>query len=120
MAFDYIRMAIGKVEAEVRLIDAVIAAMAAGAQIEGPAHPLRLKWADVTPALREEAVTELMTADPVRMDQALSRWRGLNEHLERYRQALAAHDEAKMAEWRLRLLENYEYRGPFPDDPPMA
>jgi hypothetical protein len=101
----------------VRLIDAVIAAIEAGAQIENPAtHPLRLRWDGVTSVLAEEAIIELMAADPARMDQALSIWLGINEHMERYRQAVARGDERSKRWWRQRVLEDYEYRGPFPDD----
>jgi hypothetical protein len=105
----------------VTLIEAVAAALAAGAQVESAAHPFTLHWADesVRRALSEEAVIELLAADPERMDQALSYWLGLNEHMEHYRQAVARGDERNKAWWRQRLLEDYNYCGPFPDDPPL-
>jgi hypothetical protein len=102
------------------LEEAIIAAIAAGAEIENPqTHPMRLRWSGPwLTALSQEAMVEILAADPGRMDQALSWWQGLNEHMAHYRRALAAGAERNKAWWRQRLLEDYGYKGPFPDDPP--
>lgn len=101
---------------------AIVAALAAGAEIENPgSHPMRLRWSGPwLETLNQEAMLEIVAADPGRMDQALSWWQGHIEYMAHYRQALADGDEKGKAWWRTRLLEDYEYRGPFPDDPPMA
>jgi hypothetical protein len=101
------------------LIEAVFAAIAAGAKIENPqSHPMRLQWSGPwLTTLSQEAMVELVAADPAQLDKALSWWVGLNEHMEHYRRALAAGDEQGKAWWRKRLLEDYQYEGPFPTIP---
>ena len=104
------------------LEEAVADALAAGAEIENPgSHPMRLRWSGPwRTILNQDAMVEIVAADPGRLDQALSWWQGHVEYMEHYRRAVAAGDEKNKAWWRKRLLEDYHYRGPFPDDPPMA
>jgi len=103
------------------LEEAVIAALAAGAEIENPeSHPMRLRWSGSwLTTLSAAAMLEIVSADPGRLDQALSWWQGHLDYMARYRRALAAGDEKNKAWWRRRFLEDYNYTGPFPDDPPM-
>jgi len=98
------------------LAEAVAAALAAGAHIEDAhTHPIKLRWegCDVSP----EVMVELAAADSVQLDKVLSWLVGRYEYLEHYRRAMAEGNERNKAWWRRRLLEDYKYEGPFPDDP---
>jgi hypothetical protein len=104
------------------LVGAVVAALEAGAVVENPqTHPMKLRWSGAwLTTLSQDAMMEIVVADPVKLDKALSWWVGLNGYMEHYRRALAAGNETRKAWWRRRLLEEYKYEGPFPDDPPAA
>jgi hypothetical protein len=105
-------------ERAMTLTKAVIAALGAGAHILDT-RPYMLSWHGSWPtAISEEAMLELVAADPGQLSQLLAWWQGHEDYMAHYRRALAAGDERNRAWWRRRFLEDYGYRGPFPDDPP--
>lgn len=101
------------------LEEAVIAALAAGAEIENPqSHPMRLRWSGPwLTTLSQDAMVEIVSADPGRLDQALSWWQGLNEHMAHSRRAVAAGNERNKTWWRQRLLEEGDETEPGPSLP---